>query len=80
MLREGLVRVLDGKPDRMPTTGKPIKVALVNDYEIIVHGLAAMLSQYSDRVEIVEIRVRRGAATQGRRCVVRHFCRPALRD
>jgi len=41
----------------MPTTGKPITVALVNDYEIIVHGLAAMLSQYSDRVEIVEITV-----------------------
>ena len=38
----------------MPTTGKPITVALVNDYEIIVHGLAAMLSQYSDRVELVE--------------------------
>ena len=41
----------------MPNAGKPITVALVNDYEIIVHGLAAMLSQYSDRVSIVEISV-----------------------
>ena len=41
----------------MANAGKPITVALVNDYEIIVHGLAAMLSQYSDRVAIVEINV-----------------------
>jgi DNA-binding NarL/FixJ family response regulator len=41
----------------MPTTGKPITVALVNDYENIVHGLAAMLAPYSDRVMIVEITV-----------------------
>ena len=41
----------------MPTTGKPITVALVNDYEIIVHGLAAMLAPFSDRVTIVEIQV-----------------------
>jgi DNA-binding NarL/FixJ family response regulator len=36
---------------------KPITVALVNDYEIIVHGLAAMLAPFSERVSIVEIRV-----------------------
>ena len=41
----------------MPNAGKPVTVALVNDYEIIVHGLAATLSHYSDRVEIVEINV-----------------------
>ena len=41
----------------MANTGKPITVALVNDYDIIVHGLAAMLSPYSDRVAIVEISV-----------------------
>lgn len=32
-----------------------IRVAIVNDYEVIVRGLAAMLDQYSDRVEIVEL-------------------------
>jgi DNA-binding NarL/FixJ family response regulator len=36
---------------------RPITVALVNDYEIIVHGLAAMLAPFSDRVTIVEIKV-----------------------
>ena len=41
----------------MPSAGKPITVSLENDYEIIVHGLAAMLSQFSDRVTIVEISV-----------------------
>lgn len=36
---------------------QPITVALVNDYEIIVRGLAAMLAPFSDRVTIVEITV-----------------------
>ena len=39
----------------MPSGAKPIEVALVNDYEIVVHGLAAMLAPYSDRVTIVEM-------------------------
>lgn len=41
----------------MVTAGKPITVALVNDYEIIVHGLAAMLSPFADRVRVVEMSV-----------------------
>ena len=41
----------------MVTTGKPITVALVNDYEIIVQGLSAMLSPYADRVRVVEVNV-----------------------
>lgn len=41
----------------MTDAGKPITVALVNDYEIIVHGLAAMLAQFSDRVTIVDISI-----------------------
>ena len=41
----------------MSTAGKPITVALVNDYEIIVQGLAAMLSPFSDRVSVVEMKV-----------------------
>ena len=39
----------------MAAGAKPIEVALVNDYEIVVHGLAAMLGPYSDRVTIVEM-------------------------
>lgn len=41
----------------MFTAGKPIAVALVNDYEIIVQGLAAMLSPFSERVRVVEMNV-----------------------
>jgi hypothetical protein len=32
-------------------------VALVNDYEIIVQGLAAMLAPFSDRVRVVDMSV-----------------------
>jgi DNA-binding NarL/FixJ family response regulator len=33
----------------------PIRLAIVNDYEVVVHGLAAMLRTYADRVEVVEM-------------------------
>ena len=33
----------------------PIRVAIVNDYEIVVAGVAAMLAPYRDRVNIVEL-------------------------
>ena len=32
-----------------------IRLAIVNDYEVVVHGLASMLRSYSDRIEIVEV-------------------------
>jgi NarL family two-component system response regulator LiaR len=32
-----------------------IRLAIVNDYEVVVQGLAAMLRSYSDRIEIVEV-------------------------
>ena len=31
-----------------------IRLAIVNDYEVVVHGLASMLRSYSERIEIVE--------------------------
>ncbi len=34
-----------------------IRLAIVNDYEVVVHGLAAMLRSYNDRVEVVELDV-----------------------
>jgi DNA-binding NarL/FixJ family response regulator len=34
-----------------------IRLAIVNDYEVVVHGLAAMLRSYADRVEVVEVDV-----------------------
>ncbi len=30
-------------------------MAVVNDYEVVVHGVAAMLRSYTDRVEVVEL-------------------------
>lgn len=48
----------------MTRPGKPITVALVNDYEIIVQGLAAMLSPFADRVRVVEMKV--GTEPKGR--------------
>jgi len=35
----------------------PIRLAIVNDYEVVVHGLASMLRSYSDRVEVIEVDV-----------------------
>jgi DNA-binding NarL/FixJ family response regulator len=32
-----------------------IRLAIVNDYEVVVRGLASMLRSYSDRVEVVEV-------------------------
>ena len=39
----------------MPPSTSPITVAVVNDYEMVVAGVAAMLSQHPDRVRVVEI-------------------------
>ncbi|MDX6201040.1 MAG: two-component system, NarL family, response regulator LiaR, partial [Frankiales bacterium] len=38
-----------------PNGGKPITVALVDDYDVVLAGLAHMLSRYQDRVVVVEI-------------------------
>jgi NarL family two-component system response regulator LiaR len=42
-----------------PETGRdlsprPLRVAAVNDYELVVAGLAAMLSRHPDRIEVAE--------------------------
>lgn len=36
-------------------TTAPIRVAIVNDYEIVVAGVAAMLAPHSDRITVVEL-------------------------
>ena len=36
-------------------TSAPLRVAIVNDYEIVVAGVAAMLAPHDDRVRIVEL-------------------------
>lgn len=37
--------------------GQPLRLALVNDYELVVAGLAAVLAPYGDRVQVVEFDV-----------------------
>lgn len=39
----------------MPAADAPIRVALVNDYDIIVEGLRAMLEPFAERVRVVEL-------------------------
>src|SRR5690606_876853 len=43
-----------GRADPTTTRARPLRLALVNDYEIIVRGLHSMLAPYSDRVAVVE--------------------------
>lgn len=37
-----------------PATREPIRVAIVNDYEIVVSGVRAMLEPYADRIRVTE--------------------------
>ena len=40
----------------MPTAdGRPITVALVDDYDVVVMGVANMLDRYRDRVVVAEL-------------------------
>ena len=39
----------------MPESSAPIRIAINDDYELVVAGVAALLAPYSDRVEIVEL-------------------------
>ena len=36
---------------------RPIRVALINDYQLVVEGLRSVLEPYADRVEVVELSV-----------------------
>ena len=38
-------------------TDRPLTVALMNDYEIVVRGLARMLEPFAERIEIVELAI-----------------------
>ncbi|MCW2765739.1 MAG: response regulator transcription factor [Nocardioides sp.] len=46
------------------TPARPIRVAIMNDSHIVVAGLAAMLSKYPDRVDVVELDVQRPVLNQ----------------
>jgi NarL family two-component system response regulator LiaR len=38
-----------------PGVGRPVRVALMNDYELVVSGLQQLLAPYADRVRVVEL-------------------------
>lgn len=39
----------------MPPRPRPLRVAVVDDYQIVVAGIATMLGEYADRVQVVEL-------------------------
>ena len=39
----------------MTARQRPVRVAVVNDYELVVVGVAALLAPFSDRVAVVEL-------------------------
>ena len=44
----------DVPPPEASAPGMPIRVAAVNDYEVVVKGLAAMLAEFPDRLHVCE--------------------------
>lgn len=40
------------------SASRPLRLAIINDFEVIVRGLAALLEPYPDRIEVVDIAVR----------------------
>jgi two-component system, NarL family, response regulator LiaR len=47
-----------GAGSRLRTMSEPVRIAVLNDYELVVAGVAAMLQPYADRVAVVELDVR----------------------
>src|ERR1700738_1424806 len=50
-------RVVPNARRRPTAPARPSRVAVVNDYEVIVAGVRGMLASYRDRVDVVEIDV-----------------------
>ena len=47
-----------------PTPARPITVALVDDYDVVVIGLANILGRYADRIVVAEIDTNRSLADE----------------
>lgn len=55
-----LLSPIEREPESTDQGGRPfapVSVALVNDYELVVRGLEAMLDDFDDRVRVVELDV-----------------------
>lgn len=46
------------------SSSQPVRVAIVNDYEVVVRGVHSMLAPFEDRVEVVELDVDMRVASQ----------------
>jgi DNA-binding NarL/FixJ family response regulator len=55
---------------------RPISVALVNDYDVVLEGLARMLDRYRDRVVIVEIDANEGVLDAADIVLYDNFAQP----
>jgi two-component system, NarL family, response regulator LiaR len=44
-----------GMSDDPHASGRPLRLAIVNDYALVVAGVAAMVAPYCDRIEVVEL-------------------------
>lgn len=56
--------VIDTQSEHEAMPRPAISVALMNDYEVVVRGLANMLAAYADRIQVVELDVNLTPATQ----------------
>ncbi len=60
----------------MPDSAAPVRVALVNDYEVVVKGLRDMLADHAERVQVVEMDL--GVAVDQRVDIALYDCFSAL--
>ena len=51
----------------------PVRVAIANDYEIVIAGIAALLAPYQDRVAVVELAANAPVDERRRRRPLRHL-------
>lgn len=65
---------------RVSEVAAPIRLAVVNDYEVVVRGVAAMLEPYRDRIEVVELGADTEVVRQVDIALYDTFSRPALEE
>lgn len=58
----------------------PVRVALVNDYELVLRGLAHMLAPFSDRLEVVQLDARTRVSVDVDVALYDTFAQPAPDD
>ncbi len=68
--------IVSGSSAPTPTAKRPIRLAIVNDYGLVVAGLAGLLAPYADRVSIVELSVNMPIASSVDVVLYDTFARP----